>query len=60
MFVSLVGGPIDRAFGGGNIPAFVMGAIAAIGSALLAIFFLPKPPKQINGAIPVTVVGGGH
>ncbi|XVF63260.1 hypothetical protein PTKIN_Ptkin09bG0073300 [Pterospermum kingtungense] len=48
MFISVVSGPLDAAFGGGNLPAFVLGAIVAIISALLAIFALPNPPKQVS------------
>ncbi|GAV60962.1 Sugar_tr domain-containing protein [Cephalotus follicularis] len=57
MFVSVVSGPLDSAFGGGNLPAFVLGAIAAVISALFAIFVLPNPPKQ-SPLQPV--ISGGH
>ncbi|XP_022719786.1 sucrose transport protein SUC2-like [Durio zibethinus] len=57
MFISVVSGPLDAAFGGGNLPAFVLGSIVAAISALLAIFALPNPPKQasLNPAM-----AGGH
>ncbi|XP_022718211.1 sucrose transport protein SUC2-like [Durio zibethinus] len=48
MFVSVVSGPLDAALGGGNLPAFVLGSIAAAASALLAMLALPNPPKQIS------------
>ncbi|GLT41435.1 hypothetical protein SLA2020_155010 [Shorea laevis] len=57
MFVSVISGPLDDAFGGGNLPAFVLGSIAAAFSALMAIFLLPKPPKQVSLA---PGMGGGH
>lgn len=57
MFISVISGPLDGAFGGGNLPAFVLGSIAAAVSALTAIFVLPKPPKQVSLA---PGMGGGH
>ncbi|GKV09028.1 hypothetical protein SLEP1_g20588 [Rubroshorea leprosula] len=57
MFVSVISGPLDGAFGGGNLPAFVLGSIAAALSALMAIFVLPKPPKQVSLG---PGMGGGH
>ncbi|PKI62407.1 hypothetical protein CRG98_017213 [Punica granatum] len=58
MFVSLVSGKLDQMFGGGNLPAFVMGGIGALISALMALFLLPKPPKH---AAPAGVMlAGGH
>lgn len=58
MIVSVVSGKLDDAFGGGNLPAFVMGAIAAIVSALMALFVLPNPPSQAS--MPALMAGGGH
>ena len=46
MFVSVVSGPWDALFGGGNLPAFVAGAVAAAISGLLALFILPPPPSS--------------
>ncbi|XP_050378930.1 sucrose transport protein SUC2-like [Argentina anserina] len=43
MFVSLLSGPLDAAFGGGNLPAFALGAIAAVVSGILALTLLPSP-----------------
>ncbi|KAK6228031.1 hypothetical protein SCA6_000371 [Theobroma cacao] len=57
MFISVVSGPLDAAFGGGNLPAFVLGSIVAAVSALLAIFALPNPPQQVSLS---PVMGGGH
>lgn len=47
MVVSLVAGHFDALFGGGNLPAFVAGGVAAIVSAVLALFMLPAPPQDI-------------
>ncbi|KAG9439880.1 hypothetical protein H6P81_020045 [Aristolochia fimbriata] len=41
VIVSLGSGPWDQLFGGGNSPAFAVGAVAAFSSGLLAIFALP-------------------
>ncbi|KAK8572165.1 hypothetical protein V6N13_047779 [Hibiscus sabdariffa] len=57
MFISVVSGPLDDAFGGGNLPAFVLGSIAAAVSAVLAILALPNPPKQVSLS---PGMGGGH
>ncbi|KAJ0232000.1 Sucrose transport protein SUC1 [Hirschfeldia incana] len=46
MIVSLGGGPFDALFGGGNLPAFIVGAIAAAVSGVLAITVLPSPPPD--------------
>ncbi|KAK5840645.1 hypothetical protein PVK06_009548 [Gossypium arboreum] len=59
MFVSVISGPLDAAFGGGNLPAFVLGSIVAAISALLAIFALPNPKNHLS-LNSGTVVGGGH
>ncbi|XP_030550744.1 sucrose transport protein SUC1-like [Rhodamnia argentea] len=58
MIVSVVSGRLDEAFGGGNLPAFVMGAIAAVVSGLMALFVLPNPPSQ--DSMLALVAGGGH
>nr|GLL44069.1 sucrose transport protein-like [Ipomoea trifida]GMD81876.1 sucrose transport protein-like [Ipomoea batatas] len=50
MFVSFLSGPWDAVFGGGNLPAFLVGAVAAAISGVLAITMLPSPrpdPKLI-------------
>lgn len=58
MIVSVVSGRLDEAFGGGNLPAFIMGAIAAVVSGLMALFVLPNPPSQAS--MPALMAGGGH
>ncbi|GMJ11658.1 SUCROSE TRANSPORTER 1, sucrose-proton symporter 2, ARABIDOPSIS THALIANA SUCROSE-PROTON SYMPORTER 2 [Hibiscus trionum] len=59
MIISVVSGPLDAAFGGGNLPAFVLGSIVAAISALLAIFVLPNPKNQVplNAG---TAMAGAH
>ncbi|XP_071712780.1 sucrose transport protein SUC8-like [Rutidosis leptorrhynchoides] len=47
MFVSLLAGPWDQLFGGGNLPAFVVGAISAAISGILAFTMLPSPPPDV-------------
>ncbi|XAR62645.1 hypothetical protein NMG60_11017485 [Bertholletia excelsa] len=42
--VSLSSGPWDEVFGGGNLPSFVVGAIAATVGGVLALTLLPSPP----------------
>ncbi|KAH7568156.1 hypothetical protein JRO89_XS07G0248700 [Xanthoceras sorbifolium] len=56
MVVSLLGGPFDALFGGGNLPAFVAGAVAAAASGIVALTMLPSPP---SGAIPAKALSGG-
>ncbi|KAH0839308.1 hypothetical protein HID58_090568, partial [Brassica napus] len=46
MIVSLGGGYFDTLFGGGNLPVFVVGAIAAAISGVLALTVLPSPPPD--------------
>lgn len=46
MIISLVSGQWDALFGGGNLPAFVVGAIASALSGILAFTFLPSPPAD--------------
>lgn len=57
MFVSVTSGPWDAMFGGGNLPAFVVGAVAAAASGILAFTMLPSPPPEakIGGSM-----SGGH
>ncbi|XP_043810276.1 sucrose transport protein SUC2 [Manihot esculenta] len=47
MVVSVASGPWDALFGGGNLPAFVVGAIAAAASGIFALTMLPSPPPDI-------------
>ncbi|OIW01438.1 hypothetical protein TanjilG_30912 [Lupinus angustifolius] len=57
MIVSAISGPLDDAFGGGNLSAFVMGAIFAAMSGVLSIVLLPTPqPQDLAKA---TTLGGG-
>ncbi|XP_059280320.1 sucrose transport protein-like [Lycium ferocissimum] len=57
MLVSVVGGPWDSLFGGGNLPGFIVGAIAAAASGVLALTMLPTPPPD---AKPGATMGGFH
>ncbi|XP_052188231.1 sucrose transport protein-like [Diospyros lotus] len=45
LLLSLTSGPWDEVFGGGNLPSFVVGAIAAAASGFLALTLLPSPPR---------------
>lgn len=58
MVISVISGPIDAAFGGGNLPAFVLGSIMAGISVLLAIFALPNPKAQLS--LDSAGMGGAH
>ncbi|XP_028794475.1 sucrose transport protein [Neltuma alba] len=58
MFVSVVSGPWDAAFGGGNLPAFVVGAISAAISGILSMVLLPSPPPDL--AKTMSTAGGFH
>ncbi|XP_077241463.1 sucrose transport protein-like [Tasmannia lanceolata] len=49
--VSVTAGPWDTLFGGGNLPAFLAGAVAALVSGILAFTMLPSPPADM---IPTT------
>jgi len=58
MIVSALSGQWDSLFGGGNLPAFVVGAVAAVISATLAIILLPTPkPDEMAKA---SIGGGFH
>ncbi|CAM8945532.1 unnamed protein product [Rhodiola kirilowii] len=46
MVVSVLSGPWDALFGGGNLPAFVAGAVAAAVSGIFALTMLPSPPPD--------------
>ncbi|KAI4375182.1 hypothetical protein MLD38_013086 [Melastoma candidum] len=46
MVISVASGPFDELFGGGNLPAFVLGAVAAAVSGILALTMLPSPPPE--------------
>ncbi|KAG9156369.1 hypothetical protein Leryth_009229 [Lithospermum erythrorhizon] len=55
MFVSVLSGPWDALFGGGNLPAFIVGAISAAASGICALTLLPTPPPDA----PTKLVAGG-
>lgn len=57
MVVSVLSGPWDALFGGGNLPAFVVGAVAALASGILSVVLLPSPPPDLVKA--ATASGGG-
>lgn len=50
MVVSVASGPWDALFGGGNLPAFVVGAVAAAASGILALTLLPSPTPDMSSA----------
>ncbi|KAE8715331.1 Sucrose transport protein SUC2 [Hibiscus syriacus] len=58
ILVSLGSGPFDAIFGGGNLPAFVLGAVAAAASGIFALTLLPSPPPDVPAT--KTVTAGFH
>ncbi|XP_047166571.1 sucrose transport protein SUC8-like [Vigna umbellata] len=60
MIVSAISGPWDSWFGGGNLPAFVLGAVAAAIGAILAVVVLPNPKKHDATKIPSLSMGSFH
>nr|ABK60190.2 sucrose transporter 3 [Hevea brasiliensis] len=50
MVVSVVSGPWDALFGGGNLPAFVVGGVAAAASGIFAFTLLPSPQPDAPSA----------
>ncbi|XP_048131163.1 sucrose transport protein SUC8-like [Rhodamnia argentea] len=48
MVISVTSGPFDELLGGGNLPAFVVGAIAAAASGVLALTLLPSPLPDVS------------
>ncbi|XP_068658182.1 sucrose transport protein-like [Aristolochia californica] len=44
--ISIASGPWDALFGGGNLPAFIVGALAAAASGFVALTVLPSPPPE--------------
>ncbi|VFQ86398.1 unnamed protein product [Cuscuta campestris] len=56
MLVSFLSGPWDSLFGGGNLPAFVVGAISAAASGIFAMTLLPSPPRDVA----LSAAGGFH
>ncbi|KAK4423471.1 Sucrose transport protein SUC2 [Sesamum alatum] len=57
MVVSMGSGPWDQLFGGGNLPAFVGGAVAAAVSGILSLVVLPSPPDDVAAAKAMTIKG---
>ncbi|KAM0050785.1 hypothetical protein Hdeb2414_s0007g00227811 [Helianthus debilis subsp. tardiflorus] len=45
--VSLLSGPWDSLMGGGNMPAFAVGVVAAAVSGIIAYTMLPSPPLDV-------------
>ncbi|KAK7380599.1 hypothetical protein VNO78_33114 [Psophocarpus tetragonolobus] len=60
MIVSAISGPWDSWFGGGNLPAFVLGAVAAAVSAVLAVVLLPTPKPADVAKVSSVTAGGFH
>nr|ADL29729.1 sugar transporter [Galega orientalis] len=61
MIVSALSGPWDDLFGGSNLPAFLVGTVAAVVSGVLAIVLLPTPkPEDIAKASSKATAGGFH
>ncbi|CAH9087922.1 unnamed protein product [Cuscuta europaea] len=48
LVVSFLSGPWDALFGGGNLPAFIAGAVSAAMSGILIITLLPSPSHDEN------------
>lgn len=46
IIISVGSGPWDELFGGGNMPAFLLAAVAASISGILAAVLLPTPPSD--------------
>ncbi|XP_047306961.1 sucrose transport protein-like [Impatiens glandulifera] len=59
MIVSVTSGPWDELFGGGNLPAFVVAAVASAASGIFALTLLPSPPADHPGA-KMPTMGGFH
>ncbi|KAK4413325.1 Sucrose transport protein SUC2 [Sesamum alatum] len=57
MVVSVASGPWNQLFGGGNLPAFVLGAVAAAVSGVLSLVMLPSPPDDLTITKAMTVKG---
>ena len=56
----MASGPWDALFGGGNLPAFVVGAVAAAVSALFAFTMLPSPPPDTPSAKILSAAAAFH
>lgn len=55
MLVSLLSGPFDAVCGGGNMPAFMVGAVAAALSGIVALTLLPSTTADVPP--PITEAG---
>ncbi|KDP41540.1 hypothetical protein JCGZ_15947 [Jatropha curcas] len=53
VIVSLGSGPWDQLFGGGNSPAFAVGALAALSGGLIAILGIPRSTPQKPRVLPL-------
>lgn len=60
MVVAALNGPWDSLFGGGNLPAFMVGAVAAALSAIMAIVLLPTPKPAEEAKAASMATGGFH
>ncbi|TKY46149.1 Sucrose transport protein SUC2 [Spatholobus suberectus] len=60
MIVSAISGQWDSWFGGGNLPAFVLGAVAAAISAILAVVLLPTPKPDDVAKVSAVPAGNFH
>jgi len=60
MIVAAIVGQWDALFGGGNLPSFMLGAMAAAISAILAIVLLPSPKKEDEAKISNLSMGSVH
>ncbi|CAM6049064.1 unnamed protein product [Sphagnum compactum] len=49
VLVSVGSGPWDELFGGGNLPAFLLGAAAALAGGIAAVLILPRPTPDFKG-----------
>ncbi|KAL8482619.1 hypothetical protein ACS0TY_028694 [Phlomoides rotata] len=58
ILISVGSGPWDALFGGGNLPGFIVGAVAAVVSAILALTMLPSPPADVVET--KSLAGGFH
>jgi solute carrier family 45 protein 1/2/4 len=49
VLVSVGSGPWDELFGGGNLPAFLLGGAAALAGGIAAVLILPRPTPDFKG-----------
>ncbi|KAI8002969.1 Sucrose transport protein SUC2 [Camellia lanceoleosa] len=65
LVVSLTSGPWDQLFGGGNLPAFVVGAIAAAANGVFLLTLFPSPPRtdhdpSSSSVLKITISAPSH